>query len=688
MSNLDMEGTARAAWLAAEGRKGARSPLFRGPSFFDLACLEQVEDGHALLQLAWELARLAPGEEAQRTLLVLALAMLIFGQRGSTTAPLTGRGRAELDALLAQLEPDEARRKALQALLDGAAVPSGLTAFLGAAGDTPLLLTQTHLTLHRLARLEDRLAGELAQQLAQPALPLPAKDVAAALASVHDPRLRWNPEQQVALLNALHLPFTVISGGPGTGKTTIVVSLLRLLVRLGVDPGGIALAAPTGKAANRMFEEVGKQLEHAVDPRDLDLRKRLPEPRTLHRLLGYSPGRDRFARDESNPLEQDVVIVDESSMVDLFLMERLFRACRPRTGAPRRLVLLGDPHQLPSVEAGMVLAELAQPTPQLQRPWHALVTLQGPEQLPALVGASADPRARFLATLEKSLRMREDNPAGKAILQYANAINAGDVAKLEGALHPQERATPDALQFTGVEHVLASTSERGAVEPFFKRWWDRHFKPMLAQAKETWRFTNGQLAPAQEQRLKDLLRGVEAQRVLCLTRGESPTGARRVNDWFAAHRRRAEALDGKGRELLAGEPVMFLVNDYHLKLFNGDHGVVGWTSFDGEPARLRVVFPRAKSVEAFELSAVREHLQRAYALTVHKAQGSQVACAALLLPDEADSPLLVRQLVYTAVSRASQSVVLVGPLAQLSLAAQRPVERYSAVLQKARGALR
>jgi exodeoxyribonuclease V alpha subunit len=682
-----MEGTARAAWLADGGRQATRSPLFRGPAFFDVSRLEDVEDGHDLLQLAWELARLAQGEDAQRTLLALALAMLLFGQRGSTTAPLTGKGRAALDALLARLEPDEARRQALQALLDGGPVPGTLAAFVGPEGSTPLLLTKTHLSLHRLARLEDRLAGELARQFSQAPLPLSSKDVAGALASVHDAQLRWNPEQQVALLNAVHQPFTVITGGPGTGKTTIVVSLLRLLVRLGVDPGAVALAAPTGKAANRMFEEVGRQLEHATDPRDVDLRKRLPEPRTLHRLLGYSPGRDRFSRDESNPLEQDVVIVDESSMVDLFLMERLFRACRPRAGTPRRLVLLGDANQLPSVEAGMVLSELAEATPALRRPWHALVKLEADEALPPLLDTSPDPRALFLTTLQKSLRMREDNPAGKAILQYASAINAGDVAKLEGPLRPREREHPDALQFSGVEHVLASTAERGAVEHFFERWWDRHFESLLAQAKVTWRFTHGQLAPAQEQQLKGLLRGVEAQRILCLTRGESPTGARRVNDWFAAHRRRAERLEGKGRELLAGEPVMFLVNDYHLKLFNGDHGVVGWTSFDGEPARLRVVFPRAKSVEAFELSAVREHLQRAYALTVHKAQGSQVECAALLLPDEGDSPLLVRQLVYTAVSRASQSVVLVGPLAQLALAAQRPVERYSAVLHKAQGAM-
>lgn len=717
-SPIESAGAAVAAWRRRSPWAEANAmrippPVFSGPEELSPEGLSPeglspeviaaLEEGPGLLQLAHELSRLVPEGAPRRTARVLAAALLLIAHQGSTTLPRSGAGRARLAEVLGRLDPQRHVTDAILELVDKGTVPEGLEAIVSSTGDKPIVLEPARLSLHRFAKLEERLARVLARQLQAP--PFPSSTIPGARAAFEQVgqdsgAMKWAIDQQWALLNAIHLPFTIISGGPGTGKTTIVVSLLRILARLGVPPERMALAAPTGKAANRIYEEVKRQLRGRTDPIDVSLQS-LPAPRTLHRLLGYSPGSDRFGLDETQPIDADLVVVDESSMVDLFLMERLFRAFAPEDNRRKRLVLLGDANQLPSVEAGMVLFHLAQSTPPLVRPWHSWVLPGGQGTTSVPVASSEDVRARYLTTLTWSHRMSRDRPEGRAIYAYAEAIREGRAAELEapGALAAPPVAEPSALCFSHVEHLAHDWGARKEPAAFFERWWRVRFQdrsvPVAgasAPLKELWsrtfRFAQGHLHPEDEPALAALLEAAESQRVLCLTRGTSLEGAARANAWFS-RRRRSSASDTDAKVgarhagFMAGEPVIFTVNDYALGLFNGYSGVVAWTQEDDGAPRLRAIFETARGMQAYELDKLRHRLEHAYALTVHKAQGSQVAYAALLLPKDDDSPLLVKQLVYTAVSRASHSVVLVGDIRQLVKAVNTPVVRFSAVLERA-----
>ncbi|MBM4379540.1 MAG: AAA family ATPase [Deltaproteobacteria bacterium] len=708
--SLDVAGSALSAWRkrsdwAQAHPEAVPAPVFPGPAGIPPEVLETLEDGHRLLPLAHELSRLAPEGQDREVALVLGLSMLLLTQGGSTTLPRMDEGRQELVRLLEQLDPGHRASPAVLRLFDTGKIPKGLAALVAKDGGAPLLLEPDRLSLHRFARLEQRLGEALAGHLAQK--PFSGAPVAGARAAFEEVgkglgTMHWALDQEWALLNALHLPFSVISGGPGTGKTTIVVSLLRILARMGVSAQRMALAAPTGKAANRIYEEVQKQLKEEKErakkekrtphPADEAL-KDLPEPRTLHRLLGYSPSRDRFGLDDVNPIEADLVVVDECSMVDLFLMERLFRAFKPETGKVKRLVLLGDANQLPSVEAGMVLFHLASFTQPLQRPWHSWVLGKGKGTLSKPVASSEDPRAHYLTTLTYSHRMDPNREDGRAIFEYAEAIREEKAASFVGTgpcvLTP--KTSPAELAFSHVEHLAHDGSDRKPPEAFFERWWDRRWSAHKALRRKIFTFNEkGDLPKDDETGLRALVQAADSQRILCLTRGKGLDGAERANAWFSKRRRREDEAEQRKIHsrlgFMAGEPVIVTVNDYTQRLFNGYSGIVVWTKRGQEPARLRAVFEQPQGLLAYELDDLKGRLQHAYALTVHKAQGSQVECAALLLPREATSPLLVKQLVYTAVSRASKSVVLVGDIQRVVDAVKRPIRRFSAVLDRAKAA--
>lgn len=706
-----------------------------------------------LCHLAWELARLCVGDDEREALFHLSHALLQFAEQGSTFVFLPkSEARAPFGpvdlcvssaARVSVCHPADGNPSAPggffplllgRGMSRGAArlvwdvlfgdVPQGLRAFVAADGNVPILRMEGGLALHRYDRIERRLAQSVAEFVRLPPLPVAHNDVERAWQEVkRSATIPLTSEQQWALLQGVHLPFTVIAGGPGTGKTSIVVSLLRMLARLGVAPERIALAAPTGKAANRLYEVVLAQLAPLTDPVDEELRAKLAEPRTLHRLLGYSPRRDGFDRDESYPLEDDVILVDECSMIDVSLMMHLFRACAPRRPGvrARRLLLLGDCHQLPSVDAGMVFQHLSEedevvnldgtssssgtsciPAP-LRRSWSASITFKPDEPALAFHDDKNRLRGRFVATLTHSHRMNPNDPEGRAIYACAMAVRRGDV----GALQPDaeglpSKSTPADLCFSGMEHLdmaAATPPYDGFLDAWWHRRWRRDIEVDVGEGAATW--------PAEA-----LLRHVyviregtviedelplwrvhraftESQRILCLMRGHEATGAARVNAFFEA-KRRAETLahptDAWRRSqshFFAGEPVLYTHNHYDLSLFNGDQGMVAWTRAELDVApRLRALFPRANGVVAHDLMNLQPYLERAYALTVHKAQGSQMEWAALLLPEDVEHPLLVRQLVYTAISRASRSVVLVGPLTALHRAAQNPCRRDSAFMAK------
>jgi exodeoxyribonuclease V alpha subunit len=649
------------------------------------------------LYLAWEIARLARDldDRGRRALALLVLASLAAAGEGSTRLPLAREGGDPLDDLLARLGAPPLERRAVRGLVD-ALGHGAAAAVVGRAGDyKPLILDGDHLYHQRMLHFEERLVGALRARLGEtpPVAGAGAGAIKGALDDVlaHPPMvgavpLRLSDEQQAAVRAALAAPLTVISGGPGTGKTSIVVSILRALVRLDVPVEAIALAAPTGKAANRLDESVKRSL-HGLPARagaDERLLRGCPEPRTLHRLLAWSPSRERFRHDEHNQLAERVVIVDECSMIDLVLMDRLVRSVRD--GA--RLILLGDADQLPSVDAGAVLRDLLPP-------------LVAPE----VATAPPDPRARAAVRLTRSYRMDPADPAGRNILTVARLVNQGSVERLldhtvdaVDRITVRERAAE--LAFERVE--LLDSDGEAERDAFLARWFQERVRGMTdlaALARHVYQLVDGagSLQGDDRARVQALLAHHDRFRLLCPTRGR-PTGADATN--ADLHRRTLDAARADGSAdflerapaLFPGEPVMMQSNDYDRGLWNGDQGVVlrvterATSVAAGRPrVHFMAAFSRGGDVALFHLDALRADLRLSYAMTVHKAQGSEFDHVGLLLPSRSpsgDLPLLTREVLYTALTRSRRSVAIVGPRAALLDGARRRMVRFSGIGEK------
>ena len=438
----------------------------------------------------------------------------------------------------------------------------------------------------------------------------------------------WREERAVADdLNELTASgrLEVIAGGPGTGKTTRVARTVARLVEQGLAPGAprgrmplIALAAPTGKAAARLQEAVHQ--EAAAGAGGERGREALMGLRgsTLHRLLGWRPGsHSRFAHHRGNRLAHDVVIVDETSMVSLWLMARLVEAVR----RDARLIVVGDPGQLTSIEAGVVLGDIV--------------------SAGDVVSAGGSAIARSIVTLERVHRY------GGGIARVADAVRRGDPDAVVAAL----RAAP--AEVTWLDFDVAQDGGEGGLEVVRER--------AVAAGRAV-------AAAARDRDPGAALRALGNFRLLCAHR-HGPHGVSdwtsRVRGWLAAHIEDIEARDYVGRPLLVTQ------NDYELGLYNGDSGVI----VEGPTGAPVAVFERGSELLQFSplrLGAV----DTVYAMTVHKSQGSQYDTAAVLLPS-ASSRILTRELLYTAVTRAREELILVGSEDAVRRAVERPVARAS-----------
>jgi exodeoxyribonuclease V alpha subunit len=584
--------------LPLSPRGTARQRLSPAPAYPPALAEElrdaDVETGEEALYLAWQVASWA--EPADRDALLTLFARTLWAvAQGSTRLFVEERARA----LLARA---------------GAVV--------GGPGERkPFVLDGDHLYPQRLLAAEHGLAAALRARLGQPGL-FAAADVARAVASATEGVAAPPTEEQAAAVSrALSGRFAVITGGPGTGKTTIALTLVRALLALGVAPRSIALAAPTGKAANRLDETLRAGLAEDAG---------VPAALTLHRLLGYSPRAGAFQYGEGNRLPCRAVIVDESSMIDLALMERLARA----VPADALLVLMGDADQLPSVETGAVFRDLAP------------------------LGVA----------LTRNFRMDPARPGGRAILEVAGAVRTGDTAALAGLIAEVPSGQP---QLNHVEIVPAAGREE-----LLERWYHERAArgPTLSRALT---LQEARFVTADEERLAGLHAHYQSFRVLCLTR-RRPTGVEVVNAWL--HRRNGATSTA----YLPGEPILMLRNDYERGLFNGDQGLVVRARDGDRPPRLMAAFPVGGRWQAWDLESVREVITLAYAMTVHKAQGSEYDDVALLLPDT-PIPLLSRELLYTALTRARRSVTICGAPAVLAAGASRPLVRSSGVGEKLGG---
>jgi len=453
----------------------------------------------------------------------------------------------------------------------------------------------------------------------------------------------------------------VITGGPGMGKTWTVRNLLALSWIQ--DPTTrVALAAPTGKAAARMQEAIGRDLAgfaHALgaavpDPQGVLAQLQELPSFTLHRLIGLRPGLDpRPKHHPDQPLPFDLVIVDEASMVDLGMMRHLLRAMDPSA----RLVLLGDRHQLASVEAGSVLADLTAslPDPPEFRPETAQALAPVPTLdlsalgVPLLQGPAL--RDRVVA-FNRTYRFADDSGIG----QFAKACMSKPFLTRR-ALAALKR--PDAQRMEP-ERAAVSETVRAGLQPYL-----RLLHADWRMEPETW--------PTQEDYHSDLLRAFDQFRVLCAHR-RGPWGTQDLNqsieDWLAG----AGLLRPQGLHWL-GRPVLIARNDPASGLFNGDIGLVV-----RRDERLMAVFPAEDGVKYISLGRLPEH-GTVFAMTIHKSQGSEFEHAMVVLPLR-ESPILTRELVYTGITRGKKQVTVVGSEPVLRHALSRTVHRDSGLAER------
>jgi exodeoxyribonuclease V alpha subunit len=493
------------------------------------------------------------------------------------------------------------------------------TSVVGKPGEfTPLVLDATdRLYLHRYWDYETRLATAIRRRVASDdGLAVDENKVAELLRRLFPDELPGETNwQKVAAFTALSRRFCVISGGPGTGKTRTVVMLLALLLELVEErPLRIALAAPTDKAAARLQESLRK-LKSALPCSD-SVKSRLPEESfTLHRLLGSRPDSAFFKHHLGNLLPFDVVIIDEASMVDLALMTKLVEAVPPDA----RLILLGDRDQLASVEAGSVLGDICDAAGANRfTPAFADFALRVTGQtLPMLAGAVPS-LADCVVQLERNYRFGSTN----GLLALSRAVNSGDASAAMELLLSAASGAAIASRPLPARSQLKATLRDQVIAGF---------SPVLDA-------TDAAAA----------LAALAQFRILCALR-EGPFGVSGLNRFIEEILREAGTIPEQGL-WYRGRPVMVTRNDYSLELFNGDVGVLWPDPVSGQP---RAWFADAKAgVRAVLPLRLPEH-ETAFAMTVHKSQGSEFAEVLLLLPDR-PSPVLSRELIYTGLTRASK----------------------------------
>ncbi len=549
---------------------------------------------------------------------------------------------------------------------------SGIVGTPDAPGALPLILdADDRLYLHRYFDYERRLARRLTHArhagaragagtstdagaatdpgtgagIDTPALRERLAELFSANAARLDGAVDW---QQLAAALALRGRLTVISGGPGTGKTTTVVNLLACLIALAPDCR-IALAAPTGKAAARMTDAI-RQRASGLPPA---LRDRMPTTSsTVHRLLGATPA--GFAHDAAHPLAIDALVVDEASMLDLALATHLLEAVPPTA----RIILLGDKDQLAAVESGAVFAELSVDPGLTAGCVRDLAAMTGTPAAAIVPPPAATPSALqdCAVWFTQTYRFAADSGIGR----LAGYVNAG-----------QARAAADWLRgATDPDVAWLADAPHGAAEAALREMDAGYAAYCQAVATD----------PAQ---VAAITEAFGAFRVLCALRG-GPRGVTALN---AAMTRRFRATvqspgvdEGPGASpWFAGRPVLVLNNDYVLRLFNGDIGIA-LPDADGE---LLVHFPDAAAPGGFRaIAPVRlPRHETAFAMTVHKSQGSEFDGVLVMLPEQR-SRVLTRELLYTAITRAKRRVTLVADAVVLEQAIATATVRHSGLLAR------
>ncbi|AAV83362.1 exodeoxyribonuclease V subunit alpha [Idiomarina loihiensis] len=526
-------------------------------------------------------------------------------------------------------------------------------------GNQPLVLSDGKLYLRRYWQYEAFIENDLQARMSD--RPVTNDDLLkSTLAKLFDKpdgdkaeEINW---QRVACANTVRNRFSVITGGPGTGKTYTVVRLLTALQHqtlfLGLPPLRVSLAAPTGKAAARLTESIESELNRLRgDAKLATLKDALdaikPEGKTLHRLLGVKPNSRAFKHHADNPLRTDVVIVDEASMIDIEMMTALLKA----TPKNARLVLIGDKDQLASVEAGAVLGNLCEGADQGHYHTETAQWLQHVADTPVLpaelIDNNGEQRLQHVVKFRKSYRFHGP------IADLANAINRQDNAATKQELEKAKVADED----YPVSLYEVSSLDDPAFEALVKRNLTTSGSLTLHvrnNADTNSNVTKTANAEDINKLAQEALQNLSNFQILTALR-EGPWGVKAVNQKVG------EILGVNANTWYEGRPVMVTKNDYGLKLNNGD---IGLTFKDPEHGHLRVAFP--DQTNKSENKGVRwvlpsrlTHIETVYAMTVHKSQGSEFKHTVMVLPDH-DSPVLSKELLYTGITRAKERLSLVG----------------------------
>ncbi len=462
------------------------------------------------------------------------------------------------------------------------------------------------------------------------------------------------PGQQKAVRTVGKRRFTVVTGGPGTGKTTVVCAILRALMESGGITGeDVALIAPTGRAGQRMGESIHDQCAAAVEmPPEIKRQIEEMSGATIHTTLGGLPPNWKYTKENQLPCK--LVIVDESSMVDVHLMKALLEALPDEC----RLVLLGDKDQLPSVDAGAVLGDVV---------------------------ANFDERT--------VVELKESNRFTGALADCARAVNDGDKALFEQSvkkLPVDGEAWTETLSKTdddNINRVFYHELEESAKPTAFHELvleWVHNYGLLPDKSKSSGKVDSGLVAAAKaveptddvfkdgkkKGKVAELFKCLECSRILTVVR-KGQFGASTINDLVVTERfggrRPANPLSK------VGVPVMVTRNTRERNLWNGDIGV----TVKGPDGRA-VLFPRGNKVAVCPVGLLPEH-ELAYARTVHESQGSEFGNVMVVLPDDKEHPRLNRQIVYTVITRAKKRAVLVGTKAALDTALKRKVERDTGI---------
>lgn len=514
------------------------------------------------------------------------------------------------------------------------------SSFVGDPGTfSPLVLdSRNRLYLHKLWHHENTLAEKLLERCKDSAKTIDRELLKEGMERLfsfeQETDVDW---QRVAAALSVKHSLSVISGGPGTGKTSTVVRILALLTEQGAARGripSIALTAPTGKAAARLQDAI-RSAKKSLPVTEM-IRKAIPdEAITLHQLMGARRNTSRFEHNKENPLSRDVVVIDEVSMVDQTLMSRLMEALLADT----RLILLGDKDQLASVEAGSVLGNICMLSENefstKTAGWLEALSLKLPADVTVM-----QPKllTDYITLLTKSYRFKE----GSGIARLAGSVNRGEadtsMALLTSEKHPEISLT-DSRDSSDFKELIREKA-------------DRYFSQLnhCSSAEEAFEI------------LQDF-------RILAAHR-KGPRGIRHLNQ-LVEQILNSRGIIPKYQQWYKGKPVIVNVNDYSLGLYNGDTGIC-WPNNDGS---LRVYFQHDNSIREVAPSRLPDH-NKAYALTVHKSQGSEFNNILLVLPS-GSSKVVSRELIYTAITRARNTVDILAPEGILKQGIQKKLQRTS-----------